>query len=150
LGEWQTLQQNQAAIKCILTAGTRHGIPPASIDLQTPAPPAAEALEQNDIPRAMSAFREAFLRDGYYQPVRANLMRMKPPLDAVNAVTREVEPNDYYLLANVISLDPGKYRLTGRPLKAVPLQPSQYGTLWLDGSTAFKPSIRSTALSSTL
>jgi hypothetical protein len=62
-------------------------------------------LEQNDISRAMSAFREAFLRDGDYQPVRANLMRMKPLLDAVSAVTREVEPNDYYLLANVISLD---------------------------------------------
>jgi hypothetical protein len=62
-------------------------------------------LEQNDISRAMNAFREAFLRDGDYQPVRANLMRMKPLLDAVTAVTREVEPNDYYLLANVISRD---------------------------------------------
>jgi hypothetical protein len=61
-------------------------------------------LQQNDISQAVKAFREAFLRDGDYQPVRANLMRMKPLLNAVSAVTREVEPNDYYLLANVISL----------------------------------------------
>jgi hypothetical protein len=61
-------------------------------------------LQQNDISRAMNAFREAFLRDEDYQPVRANLMRIKPLLNAVSAVTREVEPNDYYLLANMISL----------------------------------------------
>ncbi|HLI85375.1 MAG TPA: hypothetical protein VKV17_15780 [Bryobacteraceae bacterium] len=62
-------------------------------------------LRQNDVARAMHAFREAFARDGDYQPARANLLRMQPMLDAVGAVTREVEPNDYYLLANVISLD---------------------------------------------
>jgi hypothetical protein len=67
-------------------------------------------LQQNDLSRAMNAFREAFLRDSDYQPVRANLMRMKPLLNSASAVTHEVEPNDYYLLANVISL--------GRPVDA--------------------------------
>jgi hypothetical protein len=62
-------------------------------------------LQRNDISRAVSAFREAYVRDADYPPVRANLTRLKPLLNMVGSVTREIEPNDNYLLANVVSLE---------------------------------------------
>jgi len=62
-------------------------------------------LQRNDIERAIEAFREAYVRDADYPAVRANLTRLKPLLNMVGPVTREVEPNDNYLLANVVSLE---------------------------------------------
>jgi hypothetical protein len=62
-------------------------------------------VQRNDISRAVSAFREAYVRDADYPPVRANLTRLKPLLNMVRPVTREIEPNDNYLLANVVSLE---------------------------------------------
>ena len=62
-------------------------------------------VQRNEISRAVSAFREAYVRDADYAPVRANLTRLKPLLNMVSPVTREIEPNDNYLLANVVSLE---------------------------------------------
>jgi hypothetical protein len=61
-------------------------------------------VQRNDIPRAVSAFREAYVRDADYAPVRDNLTRLKPLLNMVGPAAREIEPNDNYLLANVVSL----------------------------------------------
>jgi len=62
-------------------------------------------VQRNEISRAVSAFREAYVRDADYAPVRANLTRLKPLLNMVGPVTREIEPNDNYMLANVVSLE---------------------------------------------
>jgi hypothetical protein len=62
-------------------------------------------VQRNDISRAVSAFREAYVRDADYPPVRANLTRLKPLLNMVGPVSQEIEPNDNYLLANVVSLE---------------------------------------------
>jgi hypothetical protein len=59
---------------------------------------------RNDNSRAVNAFRAAFARDGDYQPVRANLARLKAQLSNVGAVTEEIEPNDSYLLANLVDV----------------------------------------------
>ncbi|HEY1336670.1 MAG TPA: hypothetical protein VGF59_04135 [Bryobacteraceae bacterium] len=59
----------------------------------------------NDRSRAVNAFRDALARDIDYQPVRANLNRLKGlTANAADPVTREIEPNNTNLLANVIRL----------------------------------------------
>jgi hypothetical protein len=59
-----------------------------------------------DRARAINAFREALARDAGYQPVRLNLQRLKNyTIGAAEPVTHEVEPNNNYLLANVVRLD---------------------------------------------
>ncbi len=62
--------------------------------------------ELKDKSRAINAFREALARDLGYQPVRANLARLKGQIDPniAEPVSQEVEPNDTVLLANVIPL----------------------------------------------
>ena len=60
--------------------------------------------EIKDGARAINSFRKAFSVDGDYQPVRSNLARRKALLNAADPVGQEVEPNDNYLLANVIAL----------------------------------------------
>jgi hypothetical protein len=59
----------------------------------------------NDRARAINAFREALSRDIDYQPVRFNLNRLKgfTSQDA-DPVTREIEPNDRAVLANLIAV----------------------------------------------
>jgi hypothetical protein len=59
----------------------------------------------NDRSRAINAFREALARDIDYQPVRLNLQRLKGfTQNDADPVTREIEPNNSNLLANLISL----------------------------------------------
>jgi len=59
----------------------------------------------NDRTRAVAAFREALARDSGYQPVRVNLNHLKGLAPgAADPVTREVEPNNNWMLANLISL----------------------------------------------
>jgi hypothetical protein len=53
--------------------------------------------------RAINAFRAAFAIDNDYQPARANLARLGGLLNTPPAVSQEVEPNDHYLLANVVT-----------------------------------------------
>jgi hypothetical protein len=60
--------------------------------------------ELKDNARAVNSFRKAFSLDGDYQPVRANMARLKGLLNAAEPVTQEVEPNDTYLLANTVAL----------------------------------------------
>jgi len=66
-------------------------------------------IKLNDGSRAINAFRDALARDLDYEPVRANLSRMKT-FNAADPVTREVEPNGTNDRANVIAL--------GRPVEA--------------------------------
>jgi len=59
----------------------------------------------NDRARAINAFREALARDSGYQPVRANLGRLKNLAPgAADPVTHEVEPNNSATVANLIPL----------------------------------------------
>jgi hypothetical protein len=62
-------------------------------------------VQRNDLDRAIADFREAYVRDADYAAVRANLTRLKPLLNMAGSVAREIEPNDNYLLANVVALD---------------------------------------------
>jgi len=57
----------------------------------------------DDRGRAINAFRDALARDIDYQPVRDNLKRLKDfAISSADPVTREVEPNNSNLLANLI------------------------------------------------
>jgi hypothetical protein len=59
----------------------------------------------NDRSRALNAFREALARDIHYEPVRDNLRRLEgSTLSEADPVTRELEPNNSNLLANVVGL----------------------------------------------
>jgi tetratricopeptide (TPR) repeat protein len=59
-----------------------------------------------DRARAINAFREALARDIDYQPVRFNLARLKDfTSQSADPVTREIEPNDSSMFANIIALD---------------------------------------------
>ncbi len=63
--------------------------------------------EVEDKSRAINAFREALARDIDYAPVRANLEKMPELLQlGAEPVSREVEPNNFMTVANVIS--PGR------------------------------------------
>ena len=55
--------------------------------------------------RAINAYRAAFGIDNDYQPARANLARLGGLLNTPPAVSQEVEPNDNYLLANVVTMN---------------------------------------------
>jgi hypothetical protein len=59
-----------------------------------------------DPARTVNAFREALARDEGYGPARKNLERLKGMHLANTAypVTREIEPNDRFALANLVSL----------------------------------------------
>jgi tetratricopeptide (TPR) repeat protein len=108
-------------------------------------------VERNDSSRAIEAFRQAVIRDTDYQPVRANLLRAKDLLNAAAPVVAEDEPNDTYLLANVIALnrpvtgdvsaynDTDCYRLTipsgPRDLLSVEIEP--LASMLLPGVSAF-------------
>jgi tetratricopeptide (TPR) repeat protein len=61
-------------------------------------------VKRNDGARALKAFRAALAKDGDYPQVRANLADLESMLNAAEPVTREVEPNDTFLLANAIAL----------------------------------------------
>lgn len=55
--------------------------------------------------RAINAYRAAFGIDNDYQPARANLARLGGLLNTPPAVSQEMEPNDNYLLANVVTMN---------------------------------------------
>ena len=55
--------------------------------------------------RAINAYRAAFGIDNDYQPARANLARLGGLLNTPPAVSQEAEPNDTYLLANVVTMN---------------------------------------------
>ncbi len=60
----------------------------------------------DDRARAVNAFRRALALDISYAPVRANLRRLRGfTSDAADPVTREIEPNNSLMLANVIAPD---------------------------------------------
>jgi hypothetical protein len=62
--------------------------------------------ELNDRARAVYAFRQALGRDASYGPVRANLQRLRGFIsDSSAPVTREIEPNNSPMLANLIAPD---------------------------------------------
>jgi hypothetical protein len=61
-------------------------------------------VKQNDGVNALRAFRAALTRDSDYPQVRANLADLESLLNSAEPVTREVEPNDTFLLANAIAL----------------------------------------------
>jgi hypothetical protein len=69
----------------------------------------------DDRARALVAFREALARDAGYQPVRANLQRLRGfQPGSADPVTHEVEPNGAQPLANVIPLNaPVEAAITG-------------------------------------
>jgi hypothetical protein len=69
----------------------------------------------NDRSRAINAFRDALTRDIDYQPVRSNVNRLGGfTANAADPVTREIEPNNTNLLANVIRLgSPVDAEITG-------------------------------------
>jgi hypothetical protein len=59
----------------------------------------------NDRSRAINSFRDALSRDMDYQPVRFNINRINGfNPNTADPVTREIEPNNSNLLANVIRL----------------------------------------------
>jgi hypothetical protein len=63
-----------------------------------------------DRARTVNAFREALAADPTYPPARSNLERLKAFLaNSAEPVTREIEPNNTNLLANLIAL--------GRPVE---------------------------------
>jgi len=62
----------------------------------------------NDRSRAIAAFREALARDIDYKPVRLNLDRLRNmTANAADPVSREIEPNNTTMLANIISINKG-------------------------------------------
>jgi hypothetical protein len=62
--------------------------------------------ELKDKSRAVNAFREALARDVDYRPTRLNLDRMRDAIAlSAEPVSREVEPNNTMLSANVIAID---------------------------------------------
>ena len=62
--------------------------------------------EVNDRSRSVNAFQNALARDINYEPVRANLKRLKSfTANSADPVTHEVEPNDSPTMANVMAAD---------------------------------------------